>query len=133
MAIARTKAEQATTASDLPVRIASMLAEQRPSSTFYYAIKTALKPDATVPIVWAILLQDALLLSTTHARRWLWREFVLREVNTIRLTADAKSMQIISNDIQVPDLFLPLPSDVPPEWVERFLAAFNQLRLEDRP
>ena len=130
MAIARTKAERALKVSELPDRIAAMLGEQRPPLEFHYAIKTALKPDATVPIVWAILVHNALLLCTTHARRWLWREIPLREVNTIRLAADGRSIQVINVGIDAPDLFLPLPSGIASDWVDQFLAAFEWLRAE---
>lgn len=102
----------------------------RPNSEFQYGIKTALKPDATVPIIWAILTRDALLLCTTHARRWLWRQYLLRELNTMRLTPDRKSLEVISVDIDVPDLLLPLPLDIASDWVDQFLAVLERLRTE---
>ena len=61
---------------------------------------------------------------------WLWRQYLLRELNTMRLTPDRKSLEVISVDIDVPDLLLPLPLDIASDWVDQFLAVLERLRTE---
>lgn len=92
------------------------------------ALKTALKPDATIPILWAILTTRALLLCSTHATRTVWREIPLIDLNTIRATADGRTLQVIAVDLHTPDLFLPMPPDQPVRWAEEFLALFSDLQ-----
>jgi hypothetical protein len=58
----------------LPDRIRSTLATHGyGAQAFVLALKTAFKPSATIPILWFVVMRDAVLLCNTHRDRGLWR------------------------------------------------------------
>jgi hypothetical protein len=86
-------------------------------------LKTALKPNATIPIVWAVLTTTALLLCTTHPR-CIWRSFRFAEINAVQ-AIEGHSLRIISADLDTPDLLLPLPKGTEHAWLSEFILIYE--------
>lgn len=58
----------------LPERIrATLVARSYDPSAFILALKTAFKPSATIPILWFVVMRDAVLICNTHRERGIWR------------------------------------------------------------
>jgi hypothetical protein len=112
---------------ELPARIVASLRAHGADVGFRYALKTAFKPNATIPIVWAVLSTDMLLLCTTHAKRGIWQKYGRQALNSVCLTDNRKSLQVISADLDTPDLLLPLPEGAPGTWIDEFM--FNYQRV----
>lgn len=125
---AATAPARALRVDDLPAKIAASLRDGGHANDFQYALKTALKPDATVPIVWAVLTSIALLLCTTHARRGIWRRYSFGEINAMQLIESHTTLRIISAGIDTPDLLLPLPEGTELAWVEDFMRIYGAVR-----
>lgn len=126
MPIAQTQPAHALRVDDLPERIAASLRQHGAADAFRYALKTALKPDATVPIVWAVITSTAVLLCTTHARRGIWRSYQFSEIDTLRTTGNFTALQIISRSVEEPDLLLPLPAATERAWIDQFMQTYRQ-------
>jgi len=127
MRLVRTRPERALRVEDLPERIRGALVNAGQADGFRYALKTALKPNATVPIVWAVITSNALLCCTTHAKRGVWRKYGFAEVNSVRVSATR--LDIVSSDIDTPDLGLPLPDGTERAWVNEFMRAYETARV----
>ncbi len=58
----------------LPDRIRATLATRGQGAlAFVLALKTAFKPSATIPIIWFVVMRDAVFLCNTHRERGIWR------------------------------------------------------------
>ena len=69
---------------DLPDRIQSVVASVEGAGQFLGAIKTSLKPNATIPLLWLAITDGYLLLCNTHRSRGLTEKIRWSEVNCIR-------------------------------------------------
>ena len=117
---------------ELPERIRSSLAASgiQPDA-FQSALRTAFKPNATIPIIWLVLLRDRLLLCNTHKSRGVWREYPRESFDSIRLaysTLGKLAIEIIHPDPMEPSLSLPLPPSVELEVARGFVHRANTLK-----
>lgn len=132
-----TRPTRATEFNELPERLAAHLRKLGYEPSFQYALKTAVKPDATVPILWAALTTEALLLCSTLTRRCIWKEYRYGDINSVSFVSESFShsvaIEIISTSVNVPDLLLPLPVDTNPSWTEEFMACYLKLRRQSTP
>ncbi len=120
---------------ELPTKIADAVrATLKPSEVFRLALKTAFKPDATVPIIWLTITTHRLLFANTHARRFIWREIPFAELNCVRLRRDGMgnlAFEVITNSTTDEPLVMPLPSSVTRSIAQDFIDNCAPVRSEN--
>jgi len=111
---------------DLPERIQNALDRADvPAESVVAVLKSSLKPDATIPILWAVVTSRQLLLCSTHARRGIWRTFEPNGVNDVRRTG--RVIEIIPEPADEPIFRLPFPAGTPAADIDRIVGAFHDL------
>lgn len=110
---------------DLPSRIATAIAESSPRDNFIAAIKTALKPNATIPFLWLVCTDKHLLVCNTHRTRGVYRKSTWSEINTVRRVGAVQGsmiIEVIYQDLDHDDERYPLDPGITPAVVEEFIA-----------
>ena len=120
MKITQGKPDRALSLEDLPVKIINTLQENELDELFIAAIKTSLKPNPNVPILWAIITEHSLLLCSTNRPHGIWRDYKIEAINEVRHTS-VISLNFIWNDIDQPDFHIHFPIGTDPKWVEDFV------------
>jgi hypothetical protein len=108
----------------LPPRIQTLLMELGQESGFICAVKTAYKPNATIPILWLVVTRTELMLCNTHRTRGLTARHLWKEINEVRKLqnrVNANSIEIIYNDLSKENTVLPLPSGIALPVLENFI------------
>lgn len=78
---------------------------------FVRALKTAFKPNATIPTIWLVATTHELLFCNTHRSRFLWKRLDWANVNEVRARRDATggvSIVVRHSSPDVPDFELPV-------------------------
>ena len=115
---------------ELPPRIREVV-EKAGVGAFCLALKTAFKPNATIPLIWMVLTSEGLLLCNTHRTRGLWGKYSRSQVPHIRSNATSwgtRYLEIEGGRSQTGPLTLPLPENMPSEQVDQFMAEYKRLR-----
>ena len=116
---------------ELPPRLQSLLSELQQEQAFICAIKTDLKPNATIPILWLFLTKSGLLLCNTHRTRGLFASHTWQEINIVRKLDDkasSTSIEIIYNDISKDNTVLPFPKSVKPTEIDSIIKSCAELQ-----
>lgn len=118
--------------SALPERIVFTLEREGMASEFLCAIKTTVKPNETIPTLWLVCTENRLLLCSTHKTRGIYKRFTWSSLNDVRKigapTTHAR-LEIIQEDIDLPDEFYPIDPSVSTEDIEYFLKICRKQRL----
>ena len=114
------------TLSDLPERIQAIVSRNiRSSDDFIAALKTELKPNATIPVLWLVITTGGLLLCSTHRTRGLYRSFHKDAINSIRVehshSLPGTRIEIISSELSEPDFNVPLDTTLDTEELKTIL------------
>jgi len=77
------------------------------------AVKTAHKPNATIPILWMVIHKSGITFCCTHRTRGIFKQFHKSEVNSVRV-AQASGLgppmiELISTHLDEEDFSVPLP------------------------
>jgi hypothetical protein len=108
----------------MPARIQETLRKEGIDRTqFAGAMKTAFKPNDTIPILWIVLADAELLLCSTHRTRGIWRRLGRREIDSARTSVGAfggLTVLLILADAD-DDLVMPMPKNISAEAVQSFL------------
>jgi hypothetical protein len=110
--------------SNLPSRIAAVIAESSLRDEFVAAIKTALKPNATIPFLWLVCTNKHFLVCNTHRTRGVYKKSKWSEINTVRrLGASQGSMiiEVIYQGLDQEDDRYPLEPGITPAVAEKFI------------
>lgn len=81
-------------------------------ATFVAAFKTNIKPNATIPILWAIIYNQGIFLCNTHATRGIYRDIKTSDIDSIKIKTSEYTppvIQIIFKDILIDDFYIELP------------------------
>lgn len=118
------------TVGGLPERIRRAFSQNGLSAeTFRAALKSAYKPNATIPIIWVVVIAERLLLCTTHRERWLWQEYhpdTLDSVRVLRNKVSGLSLVIIGKEVGH-GIVLGLQRDTTLDAADRFAQIANTL------
>lgn len=114
----------------LPDRIRQVV-ENAKAGTFILALKTAHKPNSTIPFIWLVLTSEALLLCNTHSTRGLWGSHLRSSLPILRLGRTSAGRVYLELHVLAGLLTLDLPEKLPREEIDRFLAEYR--RLGGRP
>lgn len=79
---------------------------------FIAAFKTTIKPNATIPILWAVIYGQGILLCNTHATRGMYRNIKKHDIDSIKLNSSQyapPSIQIIFKDVNADDFYIESP------------------------
>lgn len=109
----------------LPKRIADVILGCSPEDEFVAAVKTSLKPNATIPLLWLVCTTQYLLVCNTHRTRGLFKRLLWSEINEIRrlgVMKDSISIQVIYQDLDQEDDLYPLDPNVSRADAEEFIA-----------
>lgn len=68
----------------LPERIQSNYLNEHLLEEFKFALKTDVKPNATIPILWLICTKTALLICNTHKTRGLYKKYRWNDISEVR-------------------------------------------------
>lgn len=121
----------------LPKRVqTALVAAGYPEDNVLAVLRTAFKPNATIPIIWLVALRHELLLCNTHATRWVWRRYSSADLNCVRTklaSLGAIAVEILSNDLNVDELTLPIPLGTAAEEVQNLVDAANAIRAHPDP
>lgn len=118
----------------LPSRIRQTLQQEGYDSVdFRAALRTALKPNATIPILWLVLMNNALLLCSTHRTRGVYHQFGPEGINELRVVKGALqslSIELIRPDVGEPNLIIPMPVNTASAILQELISLANEtLRL----
>lgn len=95
---------------------------------FVAAFKTTIKPNATIPILWAIIYEQGILLCNTHATRGMYRNIKRHEIDSIKLNSSKYTpllMQIIFKDMNADDFYIESPKGTSLQELSRILKKLN--------
>lgn len=88
-------------------------------------LKSALKPDATTPIIWAVVTKGNFLLCSTLSRRGIWRTFKPEEMNDVR--REGSILEIIPRDADAAIFPLRFPPQTPTSEIDEIVQAVGVL------
>jgi hypothetical protein len=87
---------------DLPEKIIENLPTDI-MAEFVAAIKTSYRPNAAIPTLWLVIHKGGLFFCTTHKTRGIYKNFLYREIDSIKIGKGAQlfnpSVEIIMSDI----------------------------------
>jgi hypothetical protein len=109
----------------LPKRIAAVVQGCSSEDEFVAAVKTALKPNATIPLLWLVCTSQHLLVCNTHRTRGLSKRLPWSEINEIRRLGVIKgsiSIQVIYQELDQEDDLYPLDLNVSLSDADEFIA-----------
>ncbi|MBU6162463.1 MAG: hypothetical protein KGO50_15205 [Myxococcales bacterium] len=110
-------------AAGLPPRIQQLVADLcRSHGDFVAALKTAVKPNPTIPLIWLVVLQRGLLACNTHRTRGIWRFLDSKAIDECRLeqTLVGFFRLVVFTDTESPLIF-DLPASVEERQAREFL------------
>jgi hypothetical protein len=114
----------------LPARIHDLVQSLGLDSANMVAVlKTAYKPNATIPIIWAALFEERLLLCSTHRTRGVWRDYNPESFDTARVTRGSTrllTLEILGKGREGGILELPLPPACTSEEASTFATTVNR-------
>jgi len=94
------------------------------SVNFVAAFKTNIKPNATIPILWAIIYRQGILLCNTHATRGIYRDIKTNEIDSVKIKTSEYTppvLQIIFKDILADDFYIESPKGTSLQELSRIL------------
>lgn len=110
--------------SDLPEKISGQL-PGRIVDGYIGGIKTALKPNATIPILWMILYEDGFLFCSTHRTRGIFKDISRNEINSIKIRKSAQFEEVrieyIFKDLTLDDFVVAMPNGTDVEEIRTIL------------
>lgn len=117
--------QRARSIGELPEKIALSITDRFPNCRMIFGIKTTIKPDHHVPIIWAVITPEKLLLCSTNRPNGIWKEFELSKIDTIRQTSPYQ-IEIIWTDLNIENFSLVLPKNTNPEWVTELASSLRK-------
>ena len=116
---------------DLPDRIKAALHRARvPEESVVAVLKSSLKPDATIPILWAVVTNRQFLLCCTHARRGIWKTYEPKDINDVRRVAT--TIEVIPESPDEPFFRLPFPPETNVEQINLIVGRVQELVKQKR-
>ena len=116
----------------LPERIQNVVENAR-AGMFALALKTAYKPNATIPLIWLVLTSEALLLCNTHSTRGLWGRYSRSTLPPLLLDQTSTARPYFELHANTGLLTLTLPENLLRGEIDRFLGEYKRLGLGGRP
>lgn len=108
--------------SELPEKIQNVISSVSNSGKFICAVKTAFKPNATIPILWIVVTENMLLLCNTHRTRGLFYSCKWHEINCVRRRDNQdRTLEIIHKSLDVDDCVIPLPEKMNTEEIDALI------------
>lgn len=81
---------------DLPERIQNTLSQlNNVQASFKFALKTTLKPNATLPILWMVITENQIIFCNTHATRGIYKIFNRADINSFKIMPAKSIVDII--------------------------------------
>lgn len=110
--------------SDLPVKISGQL-PSRVIGGYIAGVKTALKPNATIPILWLILYEDGFLFCSTHRTRGIFKDISRNEIDSIKIMKSTQfgevKIEFIFKDLRLDDFVVAMPNGTDVEEISTVL------------
>lgn len=109
---------------DLPERIVAALAGVSKEDEFIAAVKTALKPNATIPFLWLVCTKRDLLVCNTHRTRGLYKKSTWSEINAIRRIGESSGaihIEVIYQGLDQDDDLYPLGPEISRAMADAFI------------
>jgi len=110
--------------SDLPEKISGQL-PSRVVDSYIGGVKTALKPNATIPILWMILYDDGFLFCSTHRTRGIFKDISRNEIDSIKIMKSAQfeevKIEYIFKDLTLDNFVVAMPNGTDVEEISTIL------------
>lgn len=110
----------------LPQRVGEVLARAE-AGEFRAAIKTAYKPNDTIPSIWIVVTSRYVMLCNTHRTRGVWRTFPVADSQRLQMHKTSIGQRYFElADLDGGRVFLPLSPTMSSSDIDEFMAEYQR-------